>query len=289
MPQNFRSEYGGGRMKIEHLLEFICAAHVAQQIESPWLDRGGIGLVAEPGQLKTTLAEKALGAYFNVKVLSDVNVVELGNLRGDLATNRFRTIVFLDFQKLYERNQDTASNIEGTLRALTGEGWQGLPHESAMSGMPGRAFVVICITPKMFRRKGGAWNDSGFARRFIWLQYAISNPEVKIDAMNRWEKVSIGDVRIPWPAEKLPMRNTESENQMCRQMLKDQPGKDDSIQFQILARTYQILKWHYKARRGNERRTPDEIFQGLSALLSRTGGELVLSGPELVKRRQISA
>lgn len=269
-------------MRIEHLLEFFCAAHVAQQVESPWEDRGGIALVAEPGQLKTSIAGKALGPYPNAKVLSDVNVTELSNLRGDMVSNRFKTLVFLDFQKLYERNSDTASNVEGCLRALTGEGWQGLAHEAQMVSMPGRCFAVLCLTPSMFRRKGLQWKESGLLRRFLWLQYAIANPEVKTMAANRWEKVPIGDLRIPWPAEKVPMRNTEQENAWCHMLCSEQPGGDDSIQFQILARTYQILKNHYKARRGNERQTPVQIMSSVGELLRSCGGELVLSGPQLV-------
>jgi hypothetical protein len=278
-----------GIMRVEHLVEFLCAAHVAQQVESPWQDRGGIGLVAEPESLKTTLAG-ALGVYPNVRMLSDVNVTELANLRGDMVSNTYKTIVFLDYQKIFERHQDSAANIQGVLRALTGEGWQGLAHEAQVTGMPARCFVVLCITPGMWKRKGLTWKENGFRRRFLWLQYAINNPEVIRAAQKRWEKVSTGSIDIPYPVTKIPMRLTPGEMEVCEQAVINQTGITKSIPFQIMARSYQILKWHYKNRRGNERKTPDQIIQGIASLASEHGGELVLTaGPELVRSKKLES
>lgn len=158
-----------------------------------------------------------------------------------------------------------------------------------MNTVPARCFLVLCLTPGMLRRKGHAWKESGFARRFLWINYAIANPEVKAAAQNRWEKVPIGDLRIPWPIEKLPMKNSVEENESIQDLVSEQPGGDQSIQFQILARTYQILKWHYRQRRGNDRHTPRNIMGSIEPLLKRTGGQVELTiPPELLKPRRIA-
>ena len=104
----------GRAMQIEHLSEFLCAAHVGQQVESPFEDKGGIGLIADPKQFKTSVVS-ALAEYPNVRILSDMNYQELGNARSEMlgSTRSFRTMVFLDFQKIYERKKAKCSCVIG--------------------------------------------------------------------------------------------------------------------------------------------------------------------------------
>lgn len=276
------------RVRIEHLIEFLAAAHVGQQMEGPHEDRGGIMLVAEPGENKSTIIN-ALGYYSNIRLLSDINSTEISNLRSEMVSGKYKTLAFFDMKKLYERHKASSSNVEGTIRALTGEGWQGLPHEAQVVTMPARTFVVGCMTTDLYKKRGVEWNNDGFSRRFLWIHYRLDNPEVKVEAANRWEKVPMGDIRIPWPTVKLPKNMTEQEAQWLRAALEEQPGsKEHDIQFLVLARAYQVLKHHYKNRRGKERETPMMIINTLAPLLTRKGGEMVLTpGPQLVasKRR----
>jgi len=276
-------------MHVEDLMEFLCAAHVGQQVDGPYTDRCGVGLVAEPEQLKTSLVQP-LAEYPNCRVVSDVNVTELANLRGDLVSNRYRSIVFMDYQKVWERQSSSSKNIEGVLRSLVCEGWQGLAHQAETSGIPGRAFVVLCITPGMWKAKGQAWKESGFSSRFLWLQYTIANPEVIHLAQRRWEKVSLGTVKIPWPVVKIPWTLTETEAETCQAAVRDQFGVLRGRSYQVLARAYNVLKWHYRHSRGKDRMRPDQILTGIGRLACKDGGELVVSSDlEIVKKRKHSA
>src|SRR5215470_12602557 len=108
-------------MKSSSLIQILAAAHLSYAIDSvpdAFSQRGGIMLVGPPENMKTTLAT-CLEKYSNALVVADMNVKQLVKVRDQISCGRYRTLVLPAFEKLYKRDADTASNVEGHLLAMT--------------------------------------------------------------------------------------------------------------------------------------------------------------------------
>lgn len=178
-------------MHVTSLLNILHAAHHTWLVESPWQERGGIMIIAPPGQLKTTTIN-TLEMYSDVLCLGDINVRSLKSIRDSILGGRYRTLAISEMEKLYARNPATATNIEAHLKQFIEEGLRHFSFEdSSVNTMPARALIVAGMTPSMYGKWAEAWTESGFLRRFIRIQYTLSDKEAILDAVHEWKKIAI--------------------------------------------------------------------------------------------------
>jgi hypothetical protein len=268
-------------MNPHQLVEIICAVHLAPFVEGTLEQRGGLMLVAPPGALKSTLAEMT-NHYPDALLLTDLNVQTLIDLRDSLTGDNVRTLVFSEFAKLYERNPQTSSNIEGSLRALASEGFAGASfQDQRINRRKAYATVIGAMPPSLVEKNFKRWEDSGFNRRFLWATYGVAGTYMLDDAAVELRKLDFGikDVLRPPPISmSIPFCLTVPERERVKVYVKHQPGGSHTQQIQLLARIWSVLKWWHR-----ERGTPKEAEETLLAFaksLSREGGLLVIAPPQ---------
>lgn len=225
-------------------------------------------LVAPPGQLKSTLIKLALEDYPDALLLSDMNVNTLTALKNSLLDQRYVTLGFGEFEKLYQRNPATAANIEAHVKALIEEGFARASFEDQrVPVMPARCAVVGGITPSLYSRKFTQWQENGFARRFLFCSYTLANPDAIMDAISVWKAISFGKVmaQIPVP-KKIPYNITKEENAILKRSILNQPNHETP--FVIVKKIFCVLKWRYNARKAMD------IYQDFSECMQSKGAFL---------------
>lgn len=198
-------------------------------------------MVAPPGHLKTTIVN-SLQTFPDALCLSDINIKSLALIRDDIMGGRFRTLAFGEMEKLYARNPNVASNIEAHLRQFVEEGMRNLSFEdSRMALRPGRCLVVAGMTPSMYGRRLSNWEANGFARRFLRLNWNLSNESLIMDAIDRWRKLELSrTIVLSWNGKAHMRYNLdEKESHMIRTLLKDQLH---STPFVLMKKTACVLK-----------------------------------------------
>jgi hypothetical protein len=250
-------------LKVNSLVEVIMAAHLSKAVDvSKFPQRGGIMLVAMPGSLKSTIIKTALDEYPDALILSDVNVQTLNPLRDDIAANKINTLAFPALEKIYERHSATASNVEGTLKALVDEGFREASYENhqMLGRFEARCQVTGAIIPAVYRAKFSQWNENGMARRFLWCFYRLADPTVIIKAIHQWRHIEFGNEIVLRP-KRIELDVTESESAKLEMMLRYQHGKE--IPLIMLKKILSVLKWRYR----NEPTRPMAILKDFSECL----------------------
>jgi hypothetical protein len=232
-------------MRVISLVECCIAAHLSSRVNGPYNERGGLIFVAPPGQWKSTVIEIATEHYSDAILLSDINVQTLNAMHDELG-QKINTLAFPAFEKIYERNPQTSSNIEGHIKALVAEGLSLASFEDQR--MPGsykaRSLVIGGIPPVVHRQRFAAWRDNGFYRRFIWSFFHFKDPQVIIDAIHDWKKIDLEfDVPVV-PSKKLEVDITEQESIKLFRMLRYQSG--EAIPLVLLKKMFCVLKWRHK-------------------------------------------
>lgn len=264
-------------MRIENLVDVMSAAHLSAYVESPYVQRGGLMLVAPPGAFKTTII-KSVGTFPNCKVLSDVNVQTLNSMHADFSGNVYRTLAFTDFQKIYERHDSTAINVEGTIKGLVDEGFRHSAfNDQRMIVREARCLVIGGMTTDLYTRKFTKWKDSGFLRRFIWCHFVMANPLTVLDAIDRWELLNVygkDPVVFALPGDsKIPYQITPQESGAIREMLKHHETQPSA--FVLLKKIYCVLQWRYPEETHGPKAW--EVLQDFSECLSPRGADLELA------------
>lgn len=271
-------------MNASDLLEILCAAHLGNMVEGPFLDRGGIMLVGPPGVLKTTFVNVIDKQYHDAISLSDINVKSLVQLRDSIASGKVNTLVLPELAKIYERSDVTSRNVEGTLRALAAEGFMAASFEdSRINRLTARAMVIGALTPPTVDAHFTGWEESGFNRRFLWVLMRLTDPLALEKAAVLWQRIDFRLAHIPLMpiGGTIPNRTTQRERQRCAAIVKYQPGGDHAIQLQLLIRILAVLRWWY-AESGQPRNAMETI-ERFAPALGKTGVALELpSGPDAV-------
>lgn len=267
----------GGELPISSFVECICAVHLSSYVDAPFQDRGGLMLIGAPGMLKTTLLQSLDRNYASVLELSDINQMGLTALKQQLTTGDKRTIVFLDYAKLYERNPATSSNIEGTIKALVAEGFTAAAFENAaIQKLTARAVVIGAMSERFRMNHSRPWDDSGFARRFVWSLVSLKDPQMLERAVEEWKLVSFRIAHLPPTPNPplIPNLTTGEERRQLSLMAKWQPGPH-AAQVQMLAKMLCVLKW-WAQLQGHEPEQGYHTLLQFARSLGPNGAELVV-------------
>lgn len=260
------------------LLEMLCAAHLTAYVQSPFHERGGVMLVAPPGALKSTFIGELDSQYHDALTLTDLNAKALTSLRDRIGAGQIKTLVFPEYAKLYERGSDTASNLEGSIRALVAEGFTAAAFEpQGVARLRARCMVVGAMTPSFFTQRYEQWEKNGFVRRFLWAFFRLQRPDILDEAILEWRRLRLSARRAPpMPSmdEIIPNASTRAEREQLRRMVKYQPGGSSTLQLQVLVKILSVLRWSYE--RSDIDRDPMEVLEGLGEALGREGVEIAL-------------
>ncbi len=262
-------------LPIVAMAEALVAAHLSSCVEAPFKDYGGIILVGPPGVLKTTLLY-TLEDYPNVRIVSDLNVQALAEMREAIASKSVRSLVIPEMQKLYDRDPRTAANLEGHLRALVDEGFRAPSFKSQeMARLSAHCVVLSAITEETREERYAKWNASGFNRRFLWPLVRMEHPEVLDFASDQWQAIDFKLRYLPQPPPggRIPNTTSATERQQLRDMLRYQPGPTHTTQAHLMVRMLAVLKWWYRM----DERGPGEAMHTMklfSRSLGKEGAEL---------------
>jgi hypothetical protein len=184
-------------MNPQQLAEVICAAHLAHHVEGTLQQRGGLMLVGPPGTLKSTLVE-TLSAYSDALILTDINMMLLADLRDSLAGGSVTSLVFTELAKIYERNPQTAFNVEGSLRALASEGFAAASFQDhRIARRKAHATLIGAMPPSVVEKHFKRWEESGFNRRFLWAVYGLKNAQILDEAASELRRLDFGVRELP--------------------------------------------------------------------------------------------
>ena len=265
-------------MNPQQLAEVIAAVHVAHHVEGALQQRGGLMLVAPPGALKSTLAE-ALAGHHDALVLTDINMQLLADLRDSLAVGSINSLVFSEYAKIYERNPQTAFNVEGSIRALASEGFAAASFQDhRVARRKAYATIIAAMTPSTVEKFFKRWEESGFNRRFLWAVYGLKNAHILDEAASELRRLDFGvrDLpRLPPLGRTIPNLLTHEERRRVRGFVAQQPGTSHTQQIQLLTRVWAVLKWWHKERRTI--RQCEATITAFAKALSHDGTDLVLA------------
>lgn len=264
---------GVSSVRISTLMECVKAAHLSTYVRSEFSHSAGLFIVGPPGVMKTTIL-KALDTYESVLTLSDVNSKMLHSvIKSQLTSNTIKSLVLPEVQRIYERDPRTAAGVEGTIRSLVEEGFSGASFEDpTVTRFTARAFVIGAMTDKFRDEHWQRWNDSGFARRFLWCLVRLGDPSVLMNAVEYGRMAMIKDdvVAMPTPPlGQIPAIDAAMRKRI-RPLVRKQP-KPSNVQYELLCRMAAVLDFYYK--RNKVKRNALETIQEF--------GGSILSGAEL--------
>lgn len=241
-------------MKISTLMECVKAAHLSTFVQSAFQHSAGLFVVGPPGVMKTTIL-RALDPYESVLTLSDVNSKVLtGIIKSQLTSNAIKSLVLPEVQRIYERDPRTAAGVEGTIRSLVEEGFQGASFEDpTIPRFTARAFVIGAMTDKFRDENWQRWVDSGFARRFLWVLVRLGDPSILMNSVEAGRMAQVADevVQMPQP----PMGQIPSIDSVMRKrirpLVRKQP-KPCNVQYELLCRMAAVLKFYYEKNKSKK-------------------------------------
>lgn len=205
---------------------------------------------APPATLKTTMILQ-LNGYPDSLPLSDINVSTLNSLLDDIASGRYHTLLFPEYEKIYQRNPQTALNVEGHIKQLVEEGFRVPSYMDARApGRPAQCFILGGVTPACVRRHLKRWIENGFARRFLWATFSFKSTVIA-DSIERWKKLELNGFRqLNILEASIPYSLTREESRAIRLMIKHQTGQETP--FVLLQKIACVLKHKDKLGGTNE-------------------------------------
>lgn len=270
--------------KVQVLTEFLDAAHMTAWVNHQREQRGGIMLVGPPGTLKSSIIDVALQHYPTALYISDLNINTLTKMKDDMISGRYQTLGLEEFQKLYERAPTTSKNIEGVIKALTDQGFSHASFEDQRTAaLKARMLIIGAMTLGFYGTNFGAWRESGFARRFIWMVYRTSDYRTIGDAIERRKTILLNSFSRRWPPPEdgIPFQITDQDAARLREMLKDQP-EENTTQI-LLQKIYAVLLWKYEG----DAQKVWKVLDDMRPLMSKTGGEIQLEYEKTAKSHNL--
>lgn len=236
-------------MKIRTVVEVLTAAHLAYLVDAPpaFSSRGGLMFVAPTGGLKTALT-KTLDLWKpKAMVLTDLTIRQLGELRDDIAQKKICTLAFMEFPKIYARNQDVANNMEGALHLMADDGLRSLNFEPQnMTMNEAKALIVAAMPTKFYKKKWNQWCDSGWQRRFLWCHFQLADSEIIMQAVDQWTPIDFGKLIYAVPANgAIPFSTSDTDSKFIRGILRRTKADYEAIPFILLKKIFSVLQWRY--------------------------------------------
>ncbi len=259
-------------MKFSTLIEIVSATHLSSLVNSGDVgeERGGIILTAPPGHLKTSAIEY-LDQFPKTKMISNITVGKLNDLRESFIAGEIRTIAFPDYDMIYKRHSSVAEQIEGILMSLTGEGYrQGGFFDQRVNVLKSRVTVVAGITLKCYEKKIADWLDSGFARRFLFSRFRVKNPDKMEEALARWKRAQLDNdfyMRVPHSGKTIPYALNEKQATKVLWELRFQ--HDRKIPYILAQRIISVLAWKHPRKYWG-------IWNDFAPSLGKDGAEVVI-------------
>jgi hypothetical protein len=252
---------------INIIVEALIAAHLTSFVQSPFEERGGIFLVSPPQQLKSTIIKK-LKVFPDAMVVSDLNYQQVNVLREDMCASRYNTLAFVEFNKVYQRNPATASNLEGVLASLSCEGWSGPPHEDQRAAKDeARCLVIGGMTKSTYTARLQQWTENGFAQRFLWCHYKLANDSIIGDAIESQQPIDLSGDIWTQPNGPIKFNLTPEETSVIRTWITNQPG-GSKLPYSILLKIACVLKWRYaKSSRAKDPQLHMKVLNQFKRLL----------------------
>lgn len=257
-------------------MEVLWAATQTNKVRTRFPQRGGIFLVSPPGQLKTSLLS-CFEEQIGVLGYSDMTTNNLIEARDLIASKKVNTLLFYDMQKLYERRQDTAANIEGNIRSVMDEGFTSASHEKVSKNViqsKARALIMAALTTNFYRRKLGDWESSGFARRVLFCVYTMKNPEMIEQAVLSETPIMLGEpctLNMPINLEIVPDMRPGDDEFLMRIMRKQR----NDVPLNLVKKILWVLRWKYKVRLKQKDISMD-ILKEFSQCLGEGGAEIII-------------
>lgn len=257
-------------MKFSTLIEVVGACHLAPRVSGDVSkERGGIMIVAPPGQLKTTAIEY-LDAFPKTKLISNITVHALNQLRQDFLSEEVLTMGFPDYDMIYKRHSSVASQVEGTLMGLMGEGFRNPAFsDQRVNVTKARCTIIGGITIKCYEKMLSEWIDSGFARRFLWTRYTLKNSDVLEESISKWKRYGLdGDFVMRVPNGAIPYSlNTIQAKDILYQL---RHHHDRKLPYITAQRIVSVLTWKHGPKKGWE------IWNDFAPSLGKDGCQIVL-------------
>lgn len=249
-------------LPLNSLKEFLCYSHLTRYVNSEWKERGGVFIVAPGESLKTSVLQ-ILSEYRGSLLLSDSTCSQLDNLTDDFRDESTSSLVFLEYQKLYERGWDTARNVEARLKNLVAEGSHMLSfgQDAQSSGFKVRCMVFGAMTDVFFRKNFKRWREDQFLRRFIWIRYAMKHSDIINEAIIRNQKIDFGAVPLiePPASRSIPYTTLSEEASKIERLMRGHTGKAKAIPLQLMCKVLSVMKWAYKRRKKDEHQAWKEL------------------------------
>jgi len=232
-------------VEITVLIETLIAAHFTSFVVSPFDERGGIFLVSPPQQLKSSVIKK-LRMFSDALVVSDLNFQQVNVVREDMCSGRYKTLGFVEFNKVYQRNPATSENLEGTISSLVCEGWAGPPHEDQRAARDeARCLVIGGMTKSTYTHRLQKWMENGFAQRFLWVHYKLEDDAIIGDAIEHQEPIDLTGDMWTQPNGPIKWNLTPEETSIIRTWIENQPG-GEKLPYSLLLKIACVLKWRYQ-------------------------------------------
>jgi hypothetical protein len=241
-----------GVVRIEAMIEAICAMHISSYVESPYKDRGGVMLVGPTGVMKTTILDVLDNNYHNSLSISNSHMSTMKKLQPSFYNGQILSLCFPDVQSIYAGDPRTSGRIEQMMMQLSGEATRtiGGDEDSRHAKFKGYCTIFAAMTPAFYTAHINKWEETGLSRRFLWSTYTFQDPDILMRAIAQWSRAELGDIIIPkCPANGLiPDTLKASDREEIQRWLRHQPQPHE-IQFQIMCKAASALAWHYKRNR----------------------------------------
>jgi hypothetical protein len=258
-------------MRFGTLVEIVSAVHLAPMVTGTVSkERGGLIIVAPPGQLKTTAIEY-LDVFPKTKLISNLTVHALTQMRPDFLSGEIVTLAFPDYDMIYKRHGTVSDQIEGTLMGLMGEGFRNPAYsDQRINVTKAHCTVVAGITVRCYEKMISGWLDSGFSRRFLWARYTIKNSHKLEDAISEWKRYTLdGDFIMKIPSGNvIPYCLKPEQAKKVLYQLKFQP--DRKLPYITSQRIISVLIWKHGEKEGWR------LWEDFAPSLGKDGGSVEL-------------
>lgn len=226
-------------------------------------------LVAPGGHGKTSILDPLVAELPKILPLSDLTTRQAVKLRSSIVEGKYRTLVIDEMEKLYQRMDSTALNLEGTLQAMIEQGFSDEPGSRPTGDvMKAQCLVITNLTEEFYVTRTKLWSDA-FLRRWLVCKFRLEKPDIFADAIQEWRRVEIRTTGLfTVPFDDIPYAVTRDEQIAIRKWLQ-LADRDDKTPQQLLHKILSVLR--YRFRLSGQKDLSFEILKDFSMCLSKQG------------------